>query len=100
MTKQELFEKYSINETHNVWESIDSWMSVELYRVMHDGNLPPQGDTSVGWITEFLDKVKSDMKFFAKLRQRQPDDFGSLFLTAKRMVYSLADQIITEASLA
>ena len=98
MTKQELFEKYSINESHNVWEATDNWMSVELYRVMHDGNLPPQNDTSVKWITEFLDKVKPDMKFFAKLRQRQPDDFGSLFLTAKRMVYSLCDQIIAEAS--
>lgn len=100
MTKQELFKKYNIDESHNKWESIDSWMSVELYRVMHEGNLPPQGDTSVNWITEFLDKVKTDMKFFAKLRQRQPDDFGSLFLTAKRMVYSLSDQIIAEASLA
>lgn len=98
MTRQELFEKYSINETHNVWEATDNWMSVELYRVMHNGNLPPQNDTSVKWVTEFLDKVKSDMKFFAKLRQRQPDDFGSLFLTAKRMVYSLCDQIIAEAS--
>ena len=98
MNKKQLFEKYSINETHNVWEATDNWMSVELYRVMHDGNLPPQNDTSVKWITEFLDKVKSDRKFFAKLRQRQPDDFGSLFLTAKRMVYSLADQIIAEAS--
>lgn len=37
---------------------------------MHNGNLPPQNDTSVKWITDFLDKVKSDMKFFAKLRQR------------------------------
>lgn len=98
MTRQELFEKYSINETHNVWEATDNWMSVELYRVMNNGNLPPQNDTSVKWITEFLDKVKSDMKFFAKLRQRQPDDFGSLFLTAKRMVYSLCDQIIAEVS--
>lgn len=98
MTRQELFEKYSINETHNVWEATDNWMSVELYRVMHNGNLPPQNDTSVKWITDFLDKVKSDMKFFAKLRQRQPDDFGSLFLTAKRMVYSLCDQIIAEVS--
>jgi len=99
MTKQELFKKYSINESHSEWDnSIDNWMSVELYRVMHDGNLPPQNDTSVKWITDFLDKVKSDMKFFAKLRKRQPDDFGSLFLTAKRMVYSLCDQIIAEAS--
>jgi len=99
MTKQELFKKYNIDETHSEWDnSIDNWMSVELYRVMHNGNLPPQNDTTVGWITEFLDKVKSDMKFFAKLRQRQPDDFGSLFLTAKRMVYLLCDQIIAEAS--
>ena len=99
MTKQELFKKYNIDETHSEWDnSIDNWMSVELYRVMHDDNLPPQNDTSVKWIIEFLDKVKSDMKLFAKLRQRQPDDFGSLFLTAKRMVYSLADQIIAEAS--
>ena len=99
MTKQELFKKYNIDESHSEWDnSIDNWMSVELYRVMHNGNLPPQNDTSVGWITEFLDKIKSDMKFFAKLRQRQPDDFGSLFLTAKRMVYSLCDQIIAEVS--
>ena len=99
MTKHELFKKYNIDESHSEWDnSIDNWMSVEIYRVMHNGNLPPQNDTSVGWITEFLDKVKSDMKFFAKLRQRQPDDFGSLFLTAKRMVYSLCDQIIAEAS--
>ena len=99
MTKKELFKKYNIDESHSVWDnSIDNWMSVELYRVMHNGNLPPQNDTSVGWVTEFLDKVKSDMKFFAKLRQRQPDDFGSLFLTAKRMVYSLSDQIIADAS--
>ena len=71
MTKQELFKMYNIDESHSEWDNqIDNWMSVELYRVMHDGNLPPQGDTSVSWITEFLDKVKSDMKFFAKLRQR------------------------------
>jgi hypothetical protein len=95
MTKQELFKKYFIDESHNVWDNqIDNWMSIEIYRIMHEGNLPPQGDTSVGWITEFLDKVKSDIKFFAKLRQRRPDDFGSLFLTAKRMVYLLADQIL------
>ena len=33
MKKQELFDKYSIDESHNVWESIDSLMSVEVYRV-------------------------------------------------------------------
>lgn len=71
-------------------------MSVELYRVMHNGNLPPQGDTSVKWITDFLDK-KNDIKWWVKNVMSRPD-WGSLFLTAKRMVYSLADQIIAEAS--
>lgn len=96
MTKLELFEKYSINETHNVWGSIDDYMSIEIYRVMHEGKFPQGGDTSVKWITDFLDKVKSDLKFVIQLRQRQSDDFGSLYLTAKRMVYSLSEQIIAD----
>jgi hypothetical protein len=95
MTKDELFKKYHIDESHKVWDNrIDNWMSVEIYRIMHDGNLPPENDLSVAWVTDFLDKATNDMAFFAKLRQRTPDDFGSLFLTAKRMVYSLADQIL------
>ena len=92
MTKKELFKKYSIDKSHNVWDNqIDNWMSVEIYRVMHNGELPPEKDTSVKWITDFLDKT-NDMKFMADLMKR--DDWGSLYLTAKRMVYKLADQIL------
>ena len=92
MTKQELFKKYSIDESHKEWDnSIDNWMSVEIYRVMHDGKLPLQNDMSVKWITDFLDKTK-DMKFMAELMKRR--DWGSLYLTAKRMVYKLSDQLI------
>jgi hypothetical protein len=94
MTKQELFKKYSIDESHKEWDNqIDNWMSVEIYRIMHNGELPPKDDLSINWILDFLDKT-SDPKFFVKLRQRKSDDFGSLYLTAKRMIYKFADQII------
>jgi hypothetical protein len=93
MTKNELFEKYSIDETHNVWDTgIDSWMSVEVYRIMHEGNLPPADDTSVKWVTDFLDKQEDIQWWFKNVMSRK--DWGSLYLTAKRMVYSFSDQLI------
>jgi hypothetical protein len=93
MTKQELFKKYNINETHSEWDNqIDNWMSVEIYRIMNDGNLPTQDDTSTKWITDFLDK-KNDMRWWVKNVMSRPD-WGSLFLTAKRLVYFLSEQIL------
>lgn len=94
MTKEELFKKYSINESHKEWNiMIDNWMSVEVYRVMHNGKLPERDDKSVKWITDFLDKAQNDMKWWvANVMCRE--DWGSLFLTAKRMVYKLSDQIL------
>lgn len=93
MTKEELFKKYSIDKSHDVWDNgIDNWMSVEVYRIMHDGKLPPPDDLSVMWVCDFLDK-KKDMKWWVKNVMSQPK-WGSLYLTAKRMVYSFADQIL------
>jgi hypothetical protein len=94
MTKEELFKKYSIKESHSEWNStIDNWMSVEIYRLMHNGELPPQdgSDTSTNWILEFIDKTK-DITFVKPLMEK--GDFGSLYLTAHRMVYRYADQIV------
>lgn len=99
MTRDELFKKYLIDESHNVWEAIDSLMSVEIYRIMHNGNLPPEGDTSTKWVLDFLDKVKNDMPFFLE-NVMSRKDWGSLFLTAKRMVYTLSEQILQEVYLA
>lgn len=63
MTKKELFLKYNINESHNEWNlGVDDWTSVELYRIMHDGELPDPEDLTVIWICDFLDKQK-DMKW-------------------------------------
>lgn len=97
MTKEELFKKYSINESHNVWESIDSYMSVEIYRIMHNGNLPTQNDTSTKWVLDFLDKPKKDMAWWVKNVMRR-EDWGSLYLTAKRMIYTLSAGILQEVS--
>ena len=78
MTKKELFKKYQIDESHNVWGSIDSWMSVELYRLMHNGDLPPSDNISTVWVISFLDKLKNDIEWWAKLR-RTRSDWGSLY---------------------
>jgi len=94
MTKKELFEKYYINESHNTWDSIiNNWISVEIYRIMHNGNLP-KDDKSSKWVCEFLDKLESDNEFMLKMTQR--NDFGSLYLTAKRMIYILHEYILNE----
>lgn len=95
MTKEELFEKYPIDNTHDVWEYIDSWMSVEIYRIMHEGKLPPKDDVSVGWVINFLDKSKKDISWWAENVMCRRD-WESLFLTAKRMVYRFSDEILEE----
>lgn len=92
MTSEKLFEKYSINETHNIWnDQIDNWMSVEIYRIMH-GNLPPQGDLSVDWVMEFLDKQEDMTWWVSNVMHRK--DWGSLYLTAKRMIYRFVEHNI------
>ena len=91
MTKTKLFKKYSINESHSEWNhKIDNWMSVEIYIIMHNGALPGN-DMSTKYMTKFLDKTK-EKKFMANLMNR--DDWRSLYLTAKRMIYRYADFII------
>lgn len=92
MSKEELFAKYNINGgSYTEWEPMtDNWMSVEIYREMHGGELPAPDDMSCKYILDFLDKTK-DAKYFFSLKNN-----GSMFLTAKRMVYRYADQILTE----
>lgn len=97
MDKQQLFENYKVDESHSLWsDPIDNWMSVEIYRVMHDGSLPPQNNSSVGWVCDFLDKRK-DLKWWVE-NVMSREDWGSLYLTAKRMVYRFADDILKEKS--
>ena len=94
--KKELFEKYNIDESHNTWDnSIDNWMSVELYRVMHNGKLPGDDNSSI-WACEFLDKIKNDSEFIKLIIQR--GDWGSLYLTAKRMICTLHESILNETN--
>jgi hypothetical protein len=95
MNKQELFKKYSINETYAEWDNrIDNWMSVEVFRIMHSGKLPDKNDLSVKWITDFLDKQNDTDWWVKNVMSRK--GWGSLYLTAKRLVYRLSEQILTE----
>jgi hypothetical protein len=96
MTKQELFKKYSIDEGHSIWSSIDSYMTIEIYRIMHKGQLPREGDGTVKYVVDFLDKEKNMAWWTLNVMRR--DDFGSLYLTAKRMVWRYADQILDECN--
>jgi len=99
MTKSELFEKYKINETHSVWNNnIDNWISVEVYRIMHGGELPKQDDLSVKWICDFLDKKENDFQWWVDVVMTRKD-WGSLYLTAKRMIYSHCEQILEELNI-
>jgi len=94
MTKKELFKKYMINESHSEWsETTDNWMSIEIFRLMNEGRLPTDEDTSIKYITDFLDEC-FDPKRINNL-MRLPN-FGSYYLTAKRMVYRFSDSILQE----
>ena len=94
MDKKELFEKYNINESHSVWdENIDNWIGVEIFRIMHDGRLPNQNDTSFKYMIDFAEKIRSPLGMI-ELRQRR--DFGNLYLTSKRLIYRFADGILKE----
>lgn len=88
-TKEELFQLCRIDESHSKWESrIDNWISVEIYRAMHGGQLPdPNQEATVKYIFDF---------------NRNPDAhiknkyFGSMFLTSKRLIYRHWEQILKE----
>lgn len=90
--KQALFDKYEINQSHAVWDrGLDSFMSVELFRLMND-RLPDENDTGFKHAIDFLDKIENDKQFFQKVFSNV--HFGSLYLTAKRIIYRFADDIL------
>lgn len=92
MTKTELFTKYKIGPGHEQWDpAVDNWFSVEVYREMHGGQLPSEAEEPGSlYVLDFLDKT-SDPKYFFSLKNP-----GSMFLTARRMVYRYADSILEE----
>lgn len=95
MTREELFAKYHIEDSHNEWDnSIDNWMSVEIFRIMHYGRLPQEGDTSILYVLDFRDRFQADDKFRSRILARQ--DWGRLRLTSSRMICLYADSILKE----
>lgn len=94
MNKEELFRKYSINESNKELDDrAFNYGCIEIYRIMHNGELPKQDDESVMFCVDFIDKLKN-YSFYREIVIRS--DFGILYLTAKKMIYHFADQIIDE----
>jgi hypothetical protein len=93
MTKEQLFKKYSIDDSHSKWTSTDSFVSVDIFRLMFNRLPTDEEEDSALYILEFLDKSKAE--WWVKNVMVLPN-WGSLFLTAKRMVYMFADNIILE----
>lgn len=94
LTKRDLFLEYNLNDSHSKWDNnIDNWFSVEVYRLMHKGQLPNENDKSIVYVLDFLNRCKNcDAEIM-----RNPN-FGSLYLTAKRMVFAFADIIVKEVN--
>lgn len=94
MTKEKLFKKYNIDETHKEWNNqIDNRISLEIFRIMHNGRLPNEKDASSKYMIDFADKIRS-AKGMIELRERV--DFGNLYLTSKRLIYRFSEEILKE----
>jgi len=92
MTEQQLIEKYHLTEEHGQWTPTDDWMSVEIFKIIHN-RLPNKRDQGFGFAIKFLDRMDKQ-QFRNTVMERE--DWGSLYLTAKRMVYRHRHQIIAE----
>ncbi|KAB8153406.1 hypothetical protein EZY14_009240 [Kordia sp. TARA_039_SRF] len=91
----DLLECFKVNQVHHfIWkDAIDNHNSVELYRIMHGGNLPNSNDKSVDWIIELMNKQEDDFQWWAD-RMMSRSDFEGLFMTLKRMIYCHAEDLI------
>lgn len=95
MNKEQLFNKYNIDESHSIWDdNLDQFNSVELFRIMHNKKLPYYEINKTLWILDFLDK-QEDISWWVDNVMKLPN-WGSLYLTAKRFVYRFNHLIINE----
>ena len=94
MTKQELFEKYAVNEKYSHWdERDDRAISILIFRFMEQ----QPGTTSMKYNLDFLDGCIKSVPFMKRLITAYPSpQWEMLFLTAKRTVYKFADRILEE----
>lgn len=99
MTQKELFKKYGIDESHNAWSITDSRYAIDIFRFMHN-RLPNDNDTTLKYIIEFTDQMHAKkggvLPRLIKFCDKNNLNWGSFYLTAKRMIYKFSNEIITE----
>ena len=94
MKKEELMKKYHLDKSHATWNNvIDNWYSVEAYR-QQVGVLPnsPNAPDEKQTIMDFLDNKELHLK----LLKEKGMEFGSIFLSAKRLLYLILNNPIAE----
>lgn len=96
LTKEQLFERWFIKSPFaKEWDDvIDNWYSVEVFRFMNDGRLPTEKDTTWQYLIDFMEK-KRDKAWLIDQMFMVPN-WGSISLTASRLVYRHADLILVE----
>lgn len=93
MKKEDIFNKYSIDESHNEWDWNDSYSLREIYKIMNNGELPQQGWISINVIIDFLNKSIDDIEWW-RSNVTVRDDWGHLYLVAKRLIYKNVDELL------
>lgn len=98
MTREQIFKEFNITIHHNIWnDEIDNWHIIEICSIMK-GNLPFFDDSDCTYILEFLYKFQNDIQFANEINAKYPQNWGSLFLTAKRSIYRFIDYIENDES--
>ena len=89
MNKQELMEKYHLDESHAQWQpEIDNWYSVEAFRqqtgkLPNEEGIPNDPKYHLQVYMDFLDNKKLQDELVGKDMLA----FGSMYLSAKRTLY-------------
>jgi hypothetical protein len=93
-TKQQLFNKYKVDESHSSWLQMDNFISVDLYRIMNNGNLP-ENDNNLLYVLEFLDNMADVIKA-KEYMIKYPNYWGSYYMIAKKMIYRYHETILEQ----
>ena len=91
----DILEKYEITDNFGFIDIGDDWKLVEIYRIMHNGHLPPEDEKHTYlYVLDFLDLQKENK--FLDWQKEIINKNGDLFTTAKRFIYTFVQEILHE----
>lgn len=95
MTREELFEKYEIPQSISPWDDLDSWYSVEIYRIMNKdcSSFYINRKNTLNWVLDFLEKYSNDIQWRKTLEENYKEA-KTLYITAKRIVFYFEEYLL------